>query len=263
VASRWRQSALPGLVVKLAVAGKGGVGKTSFTAWLADYLVRRGRDVWLVDADTALSLGQAMGLAPGEIPVPLIQNEDLVRERVGQGGFISLNPRVDDLPERLRVRVAGASLLVMGSVAGAGGGCACAANSLLKSLLAHLFMDGDQWILVDLEAGVEHLGRGTVASVDGLVVVSEPSRRSLETAACIGRMAADLGLARQALVLNRAPDGAALPAIPGLPPLAAAIPTLPSLVARQLADPCVLGLAEREDIDARLRVVLDFFTASP
>ncbi len=160
--------------MKLAVAGKGGVGKTTLTAWIGDYLARQGRAPWLVDADTALSLGAALGLPPEQTPTPLVRDEALIRQRIGHG-VIRLNPDVSDLPERLRVRLGNLSLLVMGSVAGAGGGCACEANALLKALLAHLLLDRDQCLVVDLEAGVEHLGRGTVAAVDGLIVVAEPS----------------------------------------------------------------------------------------
>ncbi len=241
--------------MKLAVAGKGGVGKTTIAAWLGDHLARQGRDVWLVDADTALSLGAAMGLAPGDIPAPLIADADLIRSRVGTG-MISLTPEVADLPERLSVRAGLARLLVMGSVAGAGGGCACEANALLKALVAHLVLTRDQWLVVDLEAGVEHLGRGTVAGVDGLVVVSEPSYRGLAVAARVAAMAAELGLDRQVLVLNRALPGQALPDIPGLPPLAVAIPPLAGLAARQLDNPSVLGLPEQSDIDAAMDAVL-------
>jgi CO dehydrogenase maturation factor len=193
------------------------VGKTTLTAWLGDYLARQGQSPWLVDADTALSLGAALGLPDAALPTPLIQDETLIRERVGKG-FINLNPDVSDLPERLRVRLGNISLLIMGSVAGAGGGCACEANALLKSLLAHLLLDRDQCLLVDLEAGVEHLGRGTVAAVDGLIVTAEPSWRSLAVAAQVATMAAELGLTRQVCpqpgaVLHR-------PARPGrLPPL--------------------------------------------
>ena len=234
--------------MKLAVAGKGGVGKTTLTAWLGDYLARQGQSPWLVDADTALSLGAALGLPDAALPTPLIQDETLIRERVGKG-FINLNPDVSDLPERLRVRLGHINLLVMGSVAGAGGGCACEANALLKSLLAHLLLDRDQCLLVDLEAGVEHLGRGTVAAVDGLIVTAEPSWRSLAVAAQVATMAAELGLTRQVLVLNRAPSSIVLPALAGLPPLAATIPTLSSLAERQLASPSVLGLPQHEIID--------------
>lgn len=245
--------------MKLAVAGKGGVGKTTLTAWMGDYLARLGRETWLVDADTALSLGAALGLAPERIPPPLVQDESLIRERVGSG-FINLSPEVADLPERLRVRLGQCNLLVMGSVAGAGGGCACEANALLKALLAHLLLERDQCLLVDLEAGVEHLGRGTVAAVDGLIVVAEPSWRSLTVAAQIAGLAADLGLTRQALVLNRAPAGVVLPDIPGLPPLAATFPPLASLAERQLASPSVLHLPQRDVIDQGCRAVLTALT---
>lgn len=234
--------------MKLAVAGKGGVGKTSVTAWLGDCLARRGEDVWLVDADTALSLGQALGLPEKDIPPPLAQNTELIRERVGEG-FIRLNPDVEDLPERLARQVGNLKLLVMGSIAAAGGGCACSANALLKALLAHLIIERGQWIIVDLEAGVEHLGRGTVQSVDGLIVVSEPSMRSLRTAATISSLAKDMGLSRQALVINRAPVDFVLPETGGLPLLTAAIPAFTSLACRQLTNPSVLDLPERNEID--------------
>ena len=242
--------------MKLAVAGKGGVGKTTLAAWIGDYLARCGRETWLVDADTALSLGSALGLAPQNIPPPLVLDETLIRERVGSG-FINLSPEVADLPERLRVRLGNLSLLVMGSVAGAGGGCACEANALLKALLAHLLLDRTQDLIVDLEAGVEHLGRGTVADVDGLIVVAEPSWRSLAVAAQIAGLAAELGLVRQALVLNRAPEGTTLPDIPGLPPLAASFPLFSSLSERQLTSPSVLQLSQRDSIDQGCRAVLN------
>lgn len=245
--------------MKLAVAGKGGVGKTSVTAWLGDYLARRGEDVWLVDADTALSLGQALGLPEEDIPVPLVKNTELIRERVGEG-FIRLNPEVKDLPERLARKVGNLRLLVMGSIAAAGGGCACSANALLKALLAHLIIAGGQWVIVDLEAGVEHLGRGTVQSVDGLIVVSEPSLRSLRTAATISSLAKDMGLSRQALVINRAPDEFTLPEIAGLPHCAAVIPAFASLAHRQIVNPSVLDLPDRNEIDRFCQGIIARFT---
>lgn len=238
--------------MKIAFAGKGGVGKTTLCSWTADYLARQGKSVWLVDADTALSLGQASGLAPEALPEPLIQREDLVRERIGSG-IIDLNPAVDDLPEKLCVDLPGDGpgnkrLLVMGTVAGAGGGCACGANALLKALLSHVVLDRDEWVLVDLEAGVEHLGRGTVQGVDALVVVSEPSRRGLDTAASIGRMASELGLDNQILALNRFAGGE-VPAIEGLPQLVLNMPYLDGLAHRQLTEASVLGLPESPQID--------------
>jgi len=235
--------------MKLAVAGKGGVGKTSLTVWLGDYMARRGEEVWLVDADSALSLGQALGLPEKEIPTPLIQEKDIISKRVGEG-LIHLNPEVKDLPERLSKKVANLNLLVMGTVAVAGGGCACSPNALLKALLAHMIIERRQWVIVDLEAGVEHLGRGTVQFVDGLVVVSEPSMRSLQTAARISSLAQELGLSRQALIINRAPADFRPPEIKGLPPLTATIPILPSLAARQLFSSSVLDLEERNQLDS-------------
>lgn len=249
--------------MKLAVAGKGGVGKTSVSAWLGDYLARKNEEVWLVDADTALSLGQALGLSEKEIPRALIEEKELIKERVGDG-VININPNVSDLPGRLARKVGKLNLLVMGSIAAAGAGCACSANSLLKALLAHLVISHNQWVIVDLEAGVEHLGRGTVKFVDGLVIVSEPSMRSLQTASRIGTMAAEMGLTRQALVLNRAEAHTDLPAGAGyLPPLVANIPILGSLKERQLASSSVLNLAERDLLDAMAEKIITFFQNKP
>ena len=126
--------------------------------------------------------------------------------------------------------------------------------------MAHLLLDRTQDLIVDLEAGVEHLGRGTVADVDGLIVVAEPSWRSLAVAAQIAGLAAELGLVRQALVLNRAPEGTTLPDIPGLPPLAAAFPLFSSLSQRQLTSPSVLQLSQRDSIDQGCRAVLNALT---
>lgn len=241
--------------MKIAFAGKGGVGKTTLCAWLGDYLARQGHDVILVDADTAQSLGQACGLEAKELPAPLSAREDLIRERIGSG-YLRLNPDVSDLPDELclELPVRGNNgrkrLLTMGSVTGAGDGCACAANALLKSVLAHLITADENYVLVDLEAGVEHLGRGTVAGVDALVVVSEPSRRSLETAARVATLAGELGLARQVLAVNRGVGEPRLPRLNALPPRVVHVPAMASLVARQLEQSSVLGLAERPAIDA-------------
>ncbi|UZP66791.1 carbon monoxide dehydrogenase [Desulfovibrio mangrovi] len=247
--------------MKIAFAGKGGVGKTSLAAWTADWLARSGRNVWMVDADTALSLGQASGVSADALPEPLIRRADLVRERIHADGFLKLNPEVGDLPESLAVDVplggpvpdgvtAGRKrLLVMGAVTNAGGGCACDANALLKAVLANLIVDRDDWVIVDLEAGVEHLGRGTVAHVDGLIVVSEPSMRSLQTGAEVGRMASDLGLHRQVLALNRF-RGGQVPELAGLPTSCVTIPQLDGLLDRQMQNASVLGLPESEAIDA-------------
>ena len=245
--------------MKIAVAGKGGVGKTTLTVWLGDYLSRGNKDVWLVDADTNLSLGTALGLGEEELPPPLVQQQELIQERVGSGGFINMNPKVDDLLEGLSTEVRGMHLLLMGTVAGAGSGCGCAPNTLLKATLAHLLVWRAQRVLVDLEAGVEHLGRGTISSVDGLVVVSEPSIRGLQTASRISSMARDLGLKKQVLVLNRAAEGYEPPGEMELPSLAVRIPYLTSLEERQQHSASVLDLPERDRIDGEWRVIAKVF----
>ncbi|OIO03372.1 MAG: carbon monoxide dehydrogenase [Desulfovibrionaceae bacterium CG1_02_65_16] len=257
--------------MKIAFAGKGGAGKTTIAAWLGDHLARRGESVWLVDADTALSLGQASGLDPALLPTPLAEREDIIRKHIGEG-YMSLNPDVSSLPESLCVQlplggppadgvVPGEKrLLVMGTVAGAAGGCACAANALLKAVLAHLILDRREWVLVDMEAGVEHLGRGTVADVDALVVVSEPSVRALNTAAEVSRLAMELGLARQVLVLNRADEADQLPNDARLPASVLRVPVLPGLRARQMHSGSVLGLPEDETIGQLCGELLSMLT---
>lgn len=241
--------------MKIAFAGKGGTGKTTLAAWLGDYLARRGENVWLVDADTALSLGLASGLDARNLPTPLVDREDIIRQHIGQG-YMSLNPNVSGLPETLCVPLPlggpplegvthGAKrLLVMGTVHGAAGGCACAANALLKAVLAHLILERREWVLVDMEAGVEHLGRGTVSNVDALVVVSEPSLRALTTAGEVSRLARGLGLTRQVLALNRSDVQVDLSGHLDLPGNVLTVPTLKGLRQRQLTSGNVIGLPE-------------------
>ncbi len=243
--------------MKIAVAGKGGVGKTTIVALLADYLAAKGEAVWLVDADTAQCLGQASGLRCDEIPESLMAREALLTERIypAQSGMMDLNPNVSDLPQSLSVSLptghlkdaAEKRLLVMGDVQ-AGAGCACAGNALLKALLAHLVLERKEWVLVDMEAGVEHLGRGTVAHVDCLLVISEPSMRALETAAQVGTMAKELGLHKQILIINQAEKNVCknVPSLEGLPKICLTMPSLQGLKERQLHSPSVMNLVEDE-----------------
>ena len=196
--------------MKVAISGKGGVGKTTLTALLAQTYADRGRDVLAVDVDPAPCLAQALGLPDGLAAGlrPIVEMDELIEERTGakpgsMGGFFTLNPRVDDLPERFSVTHDGVRLLEMGSVASGGAGCICPESAMLKTLFTHLLFRDDEVLLLDMYAGVEHLGRATVDFVDAMVVVVEPTRRSLGTAAQIKRLAADIGLDRLLLVGNR------------------------------------------------------------
>lgn len=187
--------------MKLAVAGKGGTGKTTLVALLAREAVRRGYKVLAVDADPDANLATTLGF-PGTI-VPLTEQEELIAERAGREGLIRLNPRVDDIPDRYSVYKDGIRLMVLGGIRRGGGGCACPANTFLRALLRSILLRPGEMVLVDMEAGIEHLGRGTAQGVDALIVVVEPDPRSWDTAARTIRLAHDIGLERIFAVANK------------------------------------------------------------
>ena len=229
--------------MKLAITGKGGVGKTTLTALLAQVYADAGRDVLAVDADPSPCLAGALGF-PDDLRAklhPIAEMDELIEERTGAkpgtvGGFFTLNPRVDDIPERFSVVHRGVRLLEMGSVDLGGSGCICPESAMLKTLFTHLLFRKDDVLLLDMYAGVEHLGRATVDFVDAMLVVVEPTRRSLGTAAQIKKLANDIGLTRLYLVGNKVRNGdeaAFLNAeTPGLPVLGC----LPSDLKVQEAD---------------------------
>ncbi len=190
--------------MKLAVAGKGGVGKTTLVALLAREAVAQGYRVLVVDADSDPNLATTLGI--DESVVTLADDEELVTDRVGSGGFVRLNPTVDDIPPRYTVERHGVRLLVLGGIRGGGTGCACPANTLLMALLAHLLVREDDVVLLDMEAGIEHLGRGTVRNVDGLILVVESDRKTLETGERTIGLARELGIQRIVAVANRVRD---------------------------------------------------------
>ena len=191
--------------MKIAISGKGGVGKTTLTALLAQEAASQGLRVFAIDADPNPNLGLA--LAVDAEPPPLVDMTDVIEERLGAlEGFFRLNPRVDDLPERFSTEQNGIRLLVMGGIRQGGTGCACPENTFLRSLLQHLVLARDEWVFVDLEAGLEHLGRATAQGVDALLVVVEPDRRSIETAKRIVRLADEIGLKRVYAVGNKVRD---------------------------------------------------------
>ena len=196
--------------MKLAITGKGGVGKTTLTALLAQVYADAGRDVLAVDADPSPCLAGALGF-PDDLRAklhPIAEMDELIEERTGAkpgtvGGFFTLNPRVDDIPERFSVLHRGVRLLEMGSVDMGGSGCICPESAMLKTLFTHLLFRKDDVLLLDMYAGVEHLGRATVDFVDAMLVVVEPTRRSLGTAAQIKKLANDIGLTKLYLVGNK------------------------------------------------------------
>jgi len=201
--------------MKLAITGKGGVGKTTVSAGLATLFDRDGRSVVAIDADPDTNLALALGMSPGaaESIVPLSQQSDLIRERMGAaggegGGFVTLNPRVDDIAESYGVRLNGMRLFVMGAVRRGGAGCACPENVLLQTLLEHLLIESDEVVIADMEAGIEHLGRGTARGVDMLVVVVEPTMAAAHTAQTITKLATDVGITELGLVVNKVRDPA-------------------------------------------------------
>jgi CO dehydrogenase maturation factor len=190
--------------MKIAVSGKGGVGKTTLSSLLARYWARKGYRVLAVDADPDANLGSALGIDTAGL-VPVAKMEELIEERTGAkpgtvGGFFKLNPKVDDLPEALSREKDGVKLLVMGTIKRGGGGCICPESTLLKALVIHLVLYQKDVVIMDMEAGIEHLGRGTAQGVDRLVIVVEPGRRSIETAAKVRELTQDIGLHKVAAV---------------------------------------------------------------
>jgi CO dehydrogenase maturation factor len=193
--------------MKIAVSGKGGAGKTTAAALLARAMVLQGRRVLAVDADPDPNLALALGAGDRQ-PTPLAERRALVEARTGaraggQGGMFRLNPLVDDLPAELSAEIEGVQLLVMGGISTGGGGCVCPESALVRALITHLVLARDEALVLDLEAGLEHLGRGTARGVDHLIAVVEPGRRAIATARQVQALAADLGLTPPWLLANK------------------------------------------------------------
>jgi CO dehydrogenase maturation factor len=194
--------------VKLAVTGKGGVGKTTLAALLCTALARDGYEVFAIDADPNATLLGCLGHPAPETVEPLVKLADLIEERTGarpgsSGGMFRMNPFVADIPATYAQTVSGVRVLVAGAVKTGGSGCYCPENAMVRALISHLLLDENVALVVDMEAGIEHLSRGTVDSVDQLVIVTEPSRASVETVRRIRRLAADIRLQRVVGLGNR------------------------------------------------------------
>lgn len=196
--------------LKLAISGKGGVGKSTIAAMFAHLAVAEGRRVLAIDADPDANLAAALGMSEGERRkiIPLAQRTSLIEERTGArvkqyGQVFKLNPDVSDIAQKESARFRGIHLLVLGGIEAGGSGCACPESVLLRALLMDVILSKDDCVILDMEAGLEHLGRATAQGVNLMLIVVEPGRRAVDTAVNVRRMAAQIGIKRFALVGNK------------------------------------------------------------
>ncbi len=195
--------------MKIAISGKGGVGKTTVSGTLARLLARKGYDVIAIDADPSMNLASALGIK--NPPQPLTEFKELIDERAGgPAGFFKLNPKVDDIAEKFGVTGPdNVKLLVMGTVERGGSGCMCPASAFLKAFLRHMILKLNSAVVLDMEAGVEHLGRGTTKGIDIMLIVVEPGARSMETARRIVELGRQIDIRKFGAIINKAGKEAA------------------------------------------------------
>lgn len=194
--------------MKIAITGKGGVGKTTFAATLARMYADEGRPVLAADADPDANLGLALGFDEEELDqiIPITRMRKLVEERTGADEFnkiFKMNPKVDDIPDKYAKVCNGVKLLVLGTVETGGSGCVCPEHVMLKRIINHLMLRSNDVVILDMEAGLEHLGRGTTSGMDAFVVVIEPGARSVQTYRNVKRLADDLGVKQVKVVANK------------------------------------------------------------
>ena len=196
--------------MKVTVSGKGGVGKTTLSAMLIGVWALKGRRVIALDADPDANLASALGVGPDEEVTALSDMSEMIAERTGSksdyGGYFKLNPKVEDIPETYARHIGTIRLLRLGGIRRGGGGCICPASALVKALLSHVLLGRDDVVVMDMEAGIEHLARATAQGTDALIVVVDESPWSLRTAQRVRRLAGDIGLTNVVAVANRVTD---------------------------------------------------------
>jgi len=196
--------------VKIAISGKGGVGKTTLAGMMARMLADHGRKVLAIDADPDSNLASAIGLPKEALAKlsPIASMTSLIEERTGAkkgtyGSMFKLNPKVDDIPDEMGVTYQGIKLLLLGCIPQGGGGCFCPENVLLKNLVRHILVQREEALIIDMEAGLEHLGRGSTGNVDALIIVVEPGQRAINTAKQIKKLGEDLNIKNMMIVGNK------------------------------------------------------------
>lgn len=197
--------------MKIAVTGKGGVGKTSFAATLARIFAEEGRNVLAADADPDANLGLALGF-PEEVVdsiIPISKMRKMIEERTGadkDNTFYVLNPKVSDIPDKYKKLYNGVRLLLLGTVDTASGGCVCPENVILKRIISNLVLHQKDVVILDMEAGLEHLARGTTSGMEQFIVVIEPGTRSIQTYRNVKRLALGLGVQQVRVVASKVRD---------------------------------------------------------
>jgi CO dehydrogenase maturation factor len=196
-------------MIKVAIAGKGGVGKTTVASLFIKALANEGMHVLAIDCDPVASLGNFLGIEDAEKIIPIIEMKELVNERMEVSpdrAFYKLNPKVNDIPEKFAKKTDNIKLIVMGAVKAGGAGCMCPESGFLKALLGRLLLEKDESIVMDMEAGVEHLGRATAQNVSHLFIVTEANLSSIEATKKIARLAQDIKIKEVSVILNKFRD---------------------------------------------------------
>lgn len=194
------------VVVKIAITGKGGVGKTTLAAGLIKQFARHGYQVYAVDADPDISLGTTLGVSEEALRAqpPLVEMKELIKERTGAGGgFYVLNPQVDDILDEYSIELDGIKLLRMGGYKNAGAACYCPENAFLNAVVNSLLLGKQDVVILDFGAGIEHLTRGTARGVELMLIVTEPTKVSVDTARVIQKLSLEMGVPKVKVVGNK------------------------------------------------------------